>query len=306
MLAKNAMNKAGAGRWRGCAVAGSAVAALLASPLQAAPVARVTPGSTYVAMGSSFASGPGVTRPDETAPARCQRSADNYAHQVARKRKLRLVDVSCGGATTAHILGPWGELPPQIDALTPETRLVTVTIGGNDVNYMVGLYMASCRATQQADRLPICRLLAANASQLRGRAPAELTEQAWAKVEAGLEQIAGEVRRRAPKARLIFVDYFTVLPERGQCAQAPVSEEAATAARKTARRLAQTTAGVAARAGVEVLRVSELSRDHDVCANQPWVAGFVPSGGAEEFAAYHPNLAGMTAVADALDRRLGR
>ncbi|GGC13951.1 hypothetical protein GCM10011494_35940 [Novosphingobium endophyticum] len=37
-----------------------------------------------------------------------------------------------GGATTAHILGPWNELPAQIDALTDDTALVTVTIGVAD------------------------------------------------------------------------------------------------------------------------------------------------------------------------------
>lgn len=50
---------------------------------------------------------------------------------------LNLVDVSCGGATTAHILGAWSELAPQIDAVTSDTKLVTVTIGGNDLNYVV-------------------------------------------------------------------------------------------------------------------------------------------------------------------------
>jgi lysophospholipase L1-like esterase len=288
MLAKDAVDEAGAcaitaGLWRGCALAGSAAAALLAWPAGAAPADDVPPGDAYVAMGSSFAAGPGVTRLDEGAPARCGRSADNYAHQLARKRKLRLVDVSCSGATTAHILGPWGELAPQLDALTPQTRLVTVTIGGNDVNYIGGLYAAS---------------------RPGGQAPAAPTEQAWAKVEASLEQIAHEVRRRAPDARLVFVEYVTVLPERGLCAQTPLSEGAAAVARETARRLAQVTAAVASGAGAEDLRVSELSRGHDACASEPWVTGFIRPPGAEHFAAYHPNLAGMTAVAEALDREL--
>ena len=57
-----------------------------------------------------------------------------------------MVDVSCSGATTAHILKRWGGLPPQIDAVTPAARLVTVTIGGNDVGYVGGLMAASCDA----------------------------------------------------------------------------------------------------------------------------------------------------------------
>lgn len=267
---------------------------------------RIPPGARYVAMGSSFASGPGVTQPADTPPSRCQRSADNYAHQLARKRSLRLVDVSCGGATTANILGPWGELPPQLDALTPDTRLVTVTIGGNDVNYIGGLYAASCQAAQQSG-LPLCHYFLAQASRPGGvQLLSPPTAEAWAKVEAGLERIVQEVRRRAPAARLVFVDYFNVLPERDLCPQTPLPEAAAAQARATAARLAKLTATVAERHGVEVLRLSELSRGHDACAKAPWVTGFIPQPGAVRFTPYHPNLQGMTAAADALDRMLGR
>ena len=41
----------------------------------------------------------------------------------------------------AHVLAPWNELPAQIDAVTPDTRLVTITIGGNDLNYIGNLFM---------------------------------------------------------------------------------------------------------------------------------------------------------------------
>jgi hypothetical protein len=121
-----------------------------------------------------------------------------------------------------------------------------------------------------------------------------------------LEQVAREIRRRAPQARIVFVDYFTVLPEHRLCAQTPLDEGQAVAARDTARRLARLTAAVAARNGAEDLHVSELSRGHDACSNTPWVTGFTPPPGSERFTPYHPNLAGMTAVADALDRALSR
>ena len=73
-------------------------------------------GARYVAMGSSYASGPGVTHAADARDPRCSRSNDNYAHQVARTLQLDLVDVSCGGATTKHVLEGWNELPPQIAA----------------------------------------------------------------------------------------------------------------------------------------------------------------------------------------------
>src|ERR1700712_5265347 len=63
----------------------------------------ITPGARYVAMGSSYAAGPGID-PVEQPRTRCGRSTRNYAHQLAGRRSLTLVDVSCGGATTAHVL----------------------------------------------------------------------------------------------------------------------------------------------------------------------------------------------------------
>src|ERR1700742_623982 len=91
----------------------------------------------YVALGSSFASGSGITTrvPGSSYP--CGRSVDNYAHQLARKEHLSLVDMTCNGATSENILhhGQFFQ-PKQIDAVGPTTKLVTVTIGGNDVDYM--------------------------------------------------------------------------------------------------------------------------------------------------------------------------
>ena len=176
-------------------------------------------------MGSSFAAGPGVTASADTPPNRCTRSIDNYAHQLARRRNLDLVDVSCGGATTANVLQPWGELPAQIDALTPDTALVTITIGGNDVGFIGGLIMASC--SDLADRPTgtaaptMCQAMAARrAAGPQSALPPQIsgpTEESWRSVEAGLDRIAVEVRQRSPGARLVFVDYPLVVPAGKSC-----------------------------------------------------------------------------------------
>lgn len=110
-----------------------------ATPQSGAPPA----GARYVAMGSSFAAGPGIPTYVDSPPQPCTRSSNNYAHQLARRLKLDLVDVSCSGGVTADLLGPKGALPAQLDALTPGTRLVTVTIGGNDLGYLPQLVAAS-------------------------------------------------------------------------------------------------------------------------------------------------------------------
>ncbi len=134
-----------------CALA-AAWAAVVAVPAGSAsaqphPVAADA-GTDYVAMGSSFAAGPGIPplQSSDGASA-CGRSAVNYPSIVAREIGADLTDVSCSGATTAHVLrDPQGARPPQIQAVTPDTRLVTITIGGNDVNYLGSINAYSCQA----------------------------------------------------------------------------------------------------------------------------------------------------------------
>lgn len=254
-------------------------------------------GAKYVSMGSSFAAGPGVTTSADAPPTRCGRSTDNYAHQLARKRDLALTDVSCGGAVTANLLAPWGDTPAQLDAVDAATQLVTVTIGGNDLGYMAGLMTASCQYVAQA--------AAAGAAAPTRCPPARTpTEQDFRDVEGRMQQIAAEVHRRAPTARLVFIQYFTVLPPHGTCAATPLTDAQADAARQLARRLAELTARAATAGGADLLPLDKLSQNHDACAEAPWVNGFPRPDAPVKGAFYHPNLAGMTAVADALDRML--
>lgn len=217
---------------------------------------------------------------------------DNYPHQLARLRGYRLVDASCSGATSRHLLGAWEELPAQLDALTADTALVTVTIGGNDLGYM-GSLMAASRCVQQAAAGPCPGVVA----------PADADYQ---EVAQRLRQVADEVRRRSPAARLVWVDYFTVLPADGECRAAPMAAAEAMLLRGVAARLAQLTAAVAQETRGELLRLSQLTADHHVCAAEPWLNGFARPPGDSPWAPYHPTLGGMTGAARALDALLGR
>lgn len=255
----------------------------------AGPKPVLPAGSKYVAMGSSYAAGPGIPPFEPGAPARCTRSVHNYAHQLAARRGLVLTDATCSGATSAAVLSPWKEVPAQIDAVDADTRLVTVTIGGNDVSYIGNLMSLSC--------------------QMAGKAAAPCWPVAWpgdvdfARMQEGLRHIADAVRARAPSALLVFVDYPTVLPATGGCDATPLPDGAADRSRATADRLAAATAQVATEKGALLLRAGDLSRDHGVCAADPWMVGYPAGPGG---AAYHPNRAGMTAVAEALDKALPR
>lgn len=131
-------------------------------------------------------------------------------------------------------------------------------------------------------------------------------EDSWSKVDAAMTSIVQTIHRRSPRARVVLVDYLTVLLDDALCAQTPVSVEAAGSARAAAARLSQLTSEVARRNGAEVLAASGLSREHDAYAEDPWMTGFTPSPRSGSFVPNHPNLAGMTAVAEELERHLRR
>ena len=271
------------------------LAACAAAPAAKPPVRASLPaGAHYVAMGSSFAAGPGITTVEPGSPQRCARSVDNYAHQLARRRGFSLTDASCSGAVTANLLAAWDELPAQLDALRSDTRLVTVTVGGNDLGYMTGLTAASCLGLAEpgTPATSTCR---------HAIVPDEV---AYASVASRLQQVAAEVRRRSPQAQLVFVDYATVLPNSRRCAAMPLSDEDATISLAIDARLRKLTAAVALENGASLLRAGEVTREHHVCAADPWMNGYVKPDPARRVAVYHPTQAGMTAVAEALDRLL--
>lgn len=115
------------------------------------PIASAQPDTAqrYVALGSSYASGPGIEPMEDRG---CMRSAGNYPHRLAAGLGLELVDATCAGATTADVLlGRQQQVPgggtvaaPQVDSVTPDTTLVTVSIGGNDLGLIGGMLGRSC------------------------------------------------------------------------------------------------------------------------------------------------------------------
>ncbi len=209
-------------------------------------------GAEYVAMGSSFASGPGAGPRVPGSPVPCGRTEVNYAHLLARARDLDLTDVTCAGSNTASILTGGRFTPPaQLDALRPSTKLVTVTIGGNDVYFMANLLGWSCQGNR--DAVPALWRLAC-----RVKRP-EAVERAFGELEGHLTEIADEVHRHSPAARLVFVDYFTVLPETGACPGLPMTAEQVDASRSVARRLNELTRRVAKQTHADLISASALS-----------------------------------------------
>lgn len=250
-------------------------------------------------MGSSYAAGPGVGERDPGSPTHCERSADNYAHLLASWRNLDLTDVSCSGATTHDILAPSAShLPAQVDAVTSATRLVTVTVGGNDIGYISTLLGLSCQDAPTTSGSPPKCSIPSSAS----------VEAGLAKLPASLAQVISAIRQRAPKAQIVLVDYVRVVPGTGSCpTRAPLSDADQRQVFQTHAKLTAVIAQAAQAGGVGVLRASAASVGHDICSVDPWVFGFYPPPAADPsfpHDQYHPNIRAMAVIAIALDRLL--
>lgn len=243
-----------------------------------------------------MAAGPGIRPRAAGAPWRAGRSARNYAHLVAERAELQLTDVTYSGATTAHVLSDrQNGAPPQIDALDGSEALVTITIGGNDVGYVPLLMAASL--PKMLRHLP---LLQGRIDELLDR---DARDQALAEVFDSLCEVGRTVRQRAPRARIFFVDYLTLLPPVGEPAL-PLAAEHAELGRHVAATLERLTAKAAAATDCEVVPAAAASRDHHAWATEPWTMkpskSVVPLPGRP--APLHPNGAGMRAVSELITK----
>ena len=276
----------GSGCWPS---AGAPEAARSGRPGTATP----TPGryERYVALGDSYSAGPFVPTTDLAGG--CLRSDHDYPHLLAQRLRVRrLVDVTCSGARTADLIRPQrpfpgSRVPPQLRPVTSGTDLVTVGIGGNDLD-LFGTVVRTCTGLRgrQPAGAPCTEELRRRGFDV-ARAGATITRR----VAAGLRA----VRRRAPAARVLLVGYLRVVPARGGCRALPLATGDYPLGRRVAATLDAALRRAARRAGVSYVDMDAASRGHDVCAARPWVNGSVTDR--SRALAYHPLLAGMRADA---------
>ncbi|GAA3581363.1 SGNH/GDSL hydrolase family protein [Kribbella ginsengisoli] len=258
----------------------------------------ITAGSRYVALGSSFAAGPGIKPIVDKAAGR---SGRNYPQLVAEALGLELTDVTYSGATTAHILRErQDEAPPQIDAVGPDTALVTITAGGNDLEY-IGTFIRGSMMNTLAK--PATLLGRRVANRIRARVSYLKEPGEYAAVAASLTEIVNTVRERAPRSRVVLVDYLTVVgPGTRARLDVPLNEEQLPSIVMMADGLAGAFATAAEATGADLVEASAAGRSHAVGSAEPWTTGF--RFGPGRGVPYHPTAAGMAAVADLVVARL--
>ncbi len=250
---------------------------------------------TIAALGSSFAAGPTLEPVDDVD---AMRSTRNYPHLLATALGADVVDLTVSGATTANILHTpqqtmtGRQFAPQLDGLPSDVDLVTITAGGNDLQFIGSMLFAAWSRHEPAG--PLVQLLGQNFTNGLPDAAEEDIELA----AAGLAAIVDAVRERAAHARVVLVDYLTVVTEHTPTGETAIfgPEELQVFLRLQAA-LARAYRIAADRSGAELLTVSAISADHGLGSDVPWVFGFQPDM-ATTAGSFHPNEAGMKAIAE--------
>ncbi|HYQ65921.1 SGNH/GDSL hydrolase family protein [Actinophytocola sp.] len=262
---------------------------LLASTVGSAGAAA----ERYVALGDSAASGPLILPVDLSSPG-CYRSQRNYPKLAAAQVGVPVVDVTCSGADTGDMTAPqgtdFGDVPPQFDALTADTTLVTLQIGGNDAG-LVGL-AESC-----VNLLP--SPFGTSCADENTAGGGDVYGERVAAVGPRVEAVLDGIHQRAPGARVYVVGYTTYLPQNGCYPRVQVWPRDANYVQAKIDQLNQVLASAAAAHDATYVDIRTPGIGHDVCRSSSvrWVEPFVPGNVA---APLHPNANGMAGMAAVL------
>ncbi len=258
------------------------------------------PPDRYVALGDSYTAAPLRPRPERAQA--CMRSKRNYPRLVvAQLDNTKLVDVSCSGASTISVTGTQGfdrsELirPPQVEAVTSDTDLVTVSIGANDFRLFNSM-MYECLDIGKTDPEGApCR-------EFNKRGKRDRLERTIERIQPRVIEVIEEIRERAPSARIMLIGYPKLLPDSGTCPyRLPLAAADYAYALEINRRLAEGIRDAGVGAGAEYVDLFTASEGHDICSDDPWIAGV---HGAQRAMHLHPYPAEQRAVADLILAKL--
>lgn len=309
------------------ALLGSAAAltagAVLPSQLAGAQPASAAEEYQWVALGDSYTAG--VIRAAghtfEVPRDGCERTDRSYPQVIDRDLGglFELANVSCGAATIEnvtdtpqHPIGrhlppisedpdyPFPAVPPQSEAVGPDTNVITVGVGGNTLGF--------------ADLLAKC-------PQLGGESGGEGTpckDALGSGIQARLKKTRQEYDRmltvlheRAPKAKILAVGYPTVIPnDASKCSFGDLTQFGTITQGDLAwlrrdvleplnKAIADSTGTQEAAGFVDLYTPSQ---HHSVCDDTKWVEGFVTLP--DQLSFVHPNALGHRNAADHVEEAM--
>ena len=225
-------------------------------------VAAPAAADEYVALGDSFSSGVGTG--SYTLSSSCKRSTYAYPSLVAQQRgNTALTFAACSGATTSDLMAS------QIQSVTADTDLVSVTIGGNDIGFsslIVQCTLANCSSTLDATRASLGSVLGPR-----------------------LDTVYGEIGARAPDATVVVLGYPRMFSSSSCWGTFGISSTERTKANQLADALDQLMGARAAVHGFTYRSAIQPVTGHAVCSGSAWINGLNLVSTGES---YHPNRYG--------------
>lgn len=245
----------------------------------------------YVSLGDSYVSGPLIVPPALGAPLDCLQSARNYPHLTAAVLGLALKDVSCSGADTSDFTtAQYSDQPPQFNALSSSTQVISVGIGGNDNNLFLGT-LETCGAED---------LVFPFGTPCKATYGKTLSEEITADgpvLGAALHQ----ARVLSPSAKVFVVGYPDILPQSGNCyPKVPLTTGDVAYLNGMEKELNAMLSSEAAASGATYVDTYTPSIGHDACKAEGtrWIEPVLPESDA---ISVHPNELGMAADATDLE-----
>jgi lysophospholipase L1-like esterase len=168
-------------------------------------------GERYVALGDSYSAGEGAGNyyPGTFGPSGdgCDRSRNAYPVLVAKhlgapfngEPGIEEPFAACSGATTVDLTEPFKKEAPQLHHLGPATKVVTISIGGNDAGF--GPIVTFCLQNPRECVAKEGRVFDNNLEALAKKLPT----------------VYSRVRTSAPNARVVAVPYPDFMPAGGTC-----------------------------------------------------------------------------------------
>ena len=248
---------------------------------QSQPKKVMKSNETYVALGDSVAAGDGLEQYSDSSA--CDRTNESYPNVVASRLNVKLVNISCSGATLAQgILGSQNvndlQVTSQIQQLfkLPKPALISITIGANDIgwtNYIEKCYEGECGSP--ADTAAINQSLSSVSSNL----------------SSVLLQIMDHYQ--LPLPHVVVTGYHQVFPLNPiNCSDlSGINANELIWGRQQQAALNNTLEQVVAHFSYAKFATINFS-GHELCTSDPWVQGLNDS------APYHPTDAGQIEFAN--------
>lgn len=253
----------------------------------------------YVALGDSYSAGSGILPLAQGAPLLCLQADKNYPKVIAAQAGANLTDVTCGAANSGHVTeSQYPGVAPQLDAVTEDTDLVTLTIGGNDNSVFIGAILACGSAGL---------VTGGKGSPCKDIWGTHFDDKVTEKTFPAVKDALNAIQEKAPNAEVAILGYPHIVPEQADksCfAKMPIAEGDVPYMRSLQNNLNSVIERAANETGATFVDMAEASDGHDACApaDKRWIE---PVLFGSQVVPVHPNVLGETRMAEETMTKLG-